>query len=1854
MNNNLLLILFNIIIIYISFNLKNNVKYYYTIIFIILISYYIYLKGNIVEGNVQDEIFRSFNELKSNNNSDDLPLDKISKLLELMLGKMTGENNEKGKCIGQFVINKLTNKECGEGFNERIYKVTKDGEDCLHTDLYKEKVPLRSCEYNEYCDTDLDCKTRNCKDRLCAEDLGCAKDMLSGCGYDSCLGLNEGLDDDLYYFDNNECRVDPCNENTYQLCNKAGCDNLSYKYKYNDNRSICERIVQDTDETGLEIGSYLNVLQDFQEENSGCTSDNPEDCKGLCSDFNIETTDMCSIRINGEGEQEPEYICNENSINLGTNSFSFGNKKYPCEIFREDNRYTIRLEGWDEPVPNYNANSELYRAFVNNIKIAVCNILDIEDCISNDFIIEGNTVNYSFSLNPGVITSSTVTPSFDELEIENLTHRVENVSISSEDICNVDNNVCDVGEYLYCGENTPPQCKIRDNECPEDQYISSHSEYNENIQCSPKVSCEDLTLTELIGKSCSMCVGDFLSEDNNIGGVYKCSDTGIIANRSKIGICGIGDIHKNCSLCENYYNYYACNNEGTVEICDDGSYRDVNTGQCSPCHYSNNTEATFNMVNSPQNGRGVVCNSDGLITNISSVSLCTDDKVLKSDFGGNVLRENGKVCEECSTNEHLTEDRNCTPIMCRHMDAIPGYNIDTQGFNLSKEDFSVPVSCNEEYYSIKPPEILACTVDGGEYSLKNDDDYVCNICDDECKTDGVIDYNLKPSVGCQQAADDVEGHNMQCIPRVCTSVPSPKNAIIEELNRTSSNFNVNVTCEEGYYSDGLEAISCAGNQGSPVPAPTIGTSEDPYSITGTCSKCAECTDEQYKKISCHNGGGGGPGVCENKAVCNVDSYVLNRMGLEGSRGCSPNSDCSGKEYVSLCKINSSTLGDYDCTEENVAIINLDKNGDYIQGDDTKIDINNYEEYDFVKRFRQQICECNHEDHIGTDVDGAGQTTCELNIHPNHCSGGIYKHTRDMSHDERMRLNNSTDIDEWTSTCENITNDELNTISALDGSDVVRGCSDFYFKLSRDYTHNSVTTDLDREFSTALNRGNDVVLNKYFKCEANESDAENPCRLPVKIKSALGGMCTSEDCPSGGKYLDYLENYETINALQCTQNFNSGDRVEHKSCNGKIYVGEYVGTNSVSIIDTEDDPCNTAHFSEGKKNDLSSRGVGLGTPCENLYFKLSSDLLNYQPDTYGQVIYTGNSNQSTETPQERASRFNDYIDEDDRYFSCGYNSNDWESDHIFGARTGTAAHGPDWRGCNSDYMSQFLAGNLTEHTNNEPGHHVGLEDGTVENSIYNKLCDDTVAESARTTNDGYHAQVDEEELNTRASAACGEESEFRSYYTSDHNEHIGIHERRNQCFELWSEYEDERKIYDGSHTGEFCKDAIVDMFKHRNNTGFAEYSEGTIRNWLEEDVNYNGSTNKRCITEADYKCTGWATDGDSERKEACINDYNNIPGAIDVESGSYNRFTCRDAVAYQYKGFNGALERVNNPVSIDEIRLWTRAGDTCGPSDGGLSDDGTWEGSFYCTRGFNSEPCQNGGRARGILDQPLRLPGAGFGNYQTREQQTADCTCECPNGYRGEYCEIELEGWSDADFSESLQSKCREATYIGQAPSWDHLFCENQIIEHHGGVRGNVNTCNNYYYKIPRDTDTVYAGNTLPRNPPEDTYFLCEQNDANTGCSNTHPREYPHSSNTDALNCNQSLNPEFIACNGWATGSAVRDGELGDIPSSSVSSNLKDKLEQRMSNCVEDYNKIPATATRGLASLWIGRNCRDILSSMYNGSRPNGNNASLSILPTTDAVRSWINSSPGCNTQLPPGDPNSPQVFSDDEYNMLTR
>jgi hypothetical protein len=310
MNEYLFFIIFNTIILFISFKFKKNLMMLYGFIFVLFILYILHLKSKLIEGNVQEDIYKSFKEFESETPEVELPLRKISKILELLLKKMTGEEDTGLKCEGEFAINKLTEKTCGDGFNERIYNITKPGKDCLHTKYYKEKVPLRLCKYKEKCDTDLDCGGGLCKENLCVYELECNETMLSSCNRDMCLELNDGLDRAIYYYQNKECKVDPCNENTYQLCDEGGCTDLSYKYKFSKDKNVCEKVVQDVDTTGLETGSYLNILQSYKDEGGR---------KSICTKTN--GVKSCDIGV----DLQPRYYCNDGYWNglgkmAGTNS----------------------------------------------------------------------------------------------------------------------------------------------------------------------------------------------------------------------------------------------------------------------------------------------------------------------------------------------------------------------------------------------------------------------------------------------------------------------------------------------------------------------------------------------------------------------------------------------------------------------------------------------------------------------------------------------------------------------------------------------------------------------------------------------------------------------------------------------------------------------------------------------------------------------------------------------------------------------------------------------------------------------------------------------------------------------------------------------------------------------------------------------------------------------------------------------------------------------------------------------------------------------------------------------------------------------------------------------------------------------------------------------------------------------------------------------------------------------------------------------------------------------------------------------------------------------------------------------
>jgi len=221
-----------------------------------------------------------------------------------MLNKLSDEKPET-ECEGEFVINKLTGKTCGDGFNERVYKITKKGNNCLHTNKYKEKVPLSLCEFEDKCYSDLDCESKKCTNNICTyEDIGCNASNILNCNRDLCLQLNDGLEKEIYMYINDKCIKNPCNEDTYELCEESECNDLGYKYKYNNRTNICRKIIQD--ESVLDLNSYEYQLKQSKDTQAG-----------LCETL-LDGTNDCVI---GGSLNKPvaRYYCKDGFYNSGEN-----------------------------------------------------------------------------------------------------------------------------------------------------------------------------------------------------------------------------------------------------------------------------------------------------------------------------------------------------------------------------------------------------------------------------------------------------------------------------------------------------------------------------------------------------------------------------------------------------------------------------------------------------------------------------------------------------------------------------------------------------------------------------------------------------------------------------------------------------------------------------------------------------------------------------------------------------------------------------------------------------------------------------------------------------------------------------------------------------------------------------------------------------------------------------------------------------------------------------------------------------------------------------------------------------------------------------------------------------------------------------------------------------------------------------------------------------------------------------------------------------------------------------------------------------------------------------------------------
>ena len=93
------------------------------------------------------------------------------------------------------------------------------------------------------------------------------------------MQLNDGLEKEIYMYINDKCIKNPCNEDTYELCEESECNDLGYKYKYNNRTNICRKIIQD--ESVLDLNSYeyqQKQFEDIQADLCETLSEGTNDC----------------------------------------------------------------------------------------------------------------------------------------------------------------------------------------------------------------------------------------------------------------------------------------------------------------------------------------------------------------------------------------------------------------------------------------------------------------------------------------------------------------------------------------------------------------------------------------------------------------------------------------------------------------------------------------------------------------------------------------------------------------------------------------------------------------------------------------------------------------------------------------------------------------------------------------------------------------------------------------------------------------------------------------------------------------------------------------------------------------------------------------------------------------------------------------------------------------------------------------------------------------------------------------------------------------------------------------------------------------------------------------------------------------------------------------------------------------------------------------------------------------------------------------------------------------------------------------------------------------------------------------
>ncbi len=252
MSNVKLLILFNIIIIFLSYKFNKHIMIIYPFVFILLITLYLQLyykkkiEGFIDDNERGEEIFSVWDSLDQDTyeEGNNIILDKINQLLKMLID--VEKNIEKKyydeKCEGEFIVDEAK-KDCGYNvYDEKTYKITKQGYGCEHRAGHKERIFKPLCRLNEKCRKDRDCERGKCVNGECKIDFECNSNKLNNCDEDGCDKLNENVGYNKYKFTDGRCRIDSCNIKQYDNCDEEGCNDLrDYRFMWDKNDKACIR-----------------------------------------------------------------------------------------------------------------------------------------------------------------------------------------------------------------------------------------------------------------------------------------------------------------------------------------------------------------------------------------------------------------------------------------------------------------------------------------------------------------------------------------------------------------------------------------------------------------------------------------------------------------------------------------------------------------------------------------------------------------------------------------------------------------------------------------------------------------------------------------------------------------------------------------------------------------------------------------------------------------------------------------------------------------------------------------------------------------------------------------------------------------------------------------------------------------------------------------------------------------------------------------------------------------------------------------------------------------------------------------------------------------------------------------------------------------------------------------------------------------------------------------------------------------------------------------------------------------------------------------------------------------------------